>query len=135
VIAGCRRCNASDEHAQQLASALQVLQQEAAELQAQLARAEDNQRAAAAQMSQVLSINRSLQVRLLHIQLLQRRSTVPCALLLQVNQQRFGKLWQHLHAQRCVCCEPDASVMMAVHVTFSHDSMAVHLLTLMLCCC
>jgi ABC-type transporter Mla subunit MlaD len=86
VIAVCRRCNTSDEHAQQLASALQVLQQEAAELQAQLARAEDNQQAAAAQMCQVLSINRNLQVRLLHIELLQRCYTVPCALLLQVNQ-------------------------------------------------
>jgi thiazole synthase ThiGH ThiG subunit len=61
--AACRRCNASDEHEQQLASALQVLQQEVAELHAQLARAEDNQQAAAAQMSQVLSINRNLQVR------------------------------------------------------------------------
>jgi hypothetical protein len=45
-----------------MAGLLRVLQQEAGELQAQLARAEDHQQAAAAQMSQVLSINRNLQV-------------------------------------------------------------------------
>uniref|UniRef100_A0A383VPA5 Uncharacterized protein n=1 Tax=Tetradesmus obliquus TaxID=3088 RepID=A0A383VPA5_TETOB len=56
-----RRCNASDEQSQQQAALLRMLQQEAAELQAQLVRAEDHQQAAAAQMSQVLSINRNLQ--------------------------------------------------------------------------
>jgi hypothetical protein len=75
-----------------------VLQQEAAELQAQLARAEDNQQAAAAQMSQVLSINRNLQVRCCALKHC-REVPVPCAALLQLRQ--LCKRLQHQHAEPC----------------------------------
>jgi septal ring factor EnvC (AmiA/AmiB activator) len=57
-----RHCNESNEQQQQLAGRLRALQQEVAELQEQLVRSEEHQQAAAAQMSQVLSINRNLQV-------------------------------------------------------------------------